>query len=144
MLAGDFNINLLHFEQNKMIQNFPNLMFQIGLVSATNKPTRVTKETISAEMLTANISEHFPIIYAFKSKMKLDIHKTLFLYKRFINENRIKTVKSRLHEISWEIIKGIKDPNKSYKKFIAILTSKYDEFFSKSRIKVRHDKNLTP
>ena len=39
--------------------------------------------------------------------------------------------------------KSIKDPNESYKKFIAILTSVNDEFAPKSRIKVRHNKNTT-
>ena len=47
-LAGDFNIKLLHFEQNKKVQNFINLTFRYGLVSTTNKPTRITKDTISA------------------------------------------------------------------------------------------------
>ena len=49
-------------------------------------------------------SDHFPIIYAFKLKTKLDISKTQFLCKRIINENLIKTFKSRLHETWWEII----------------------------------------
>ena len=40
--------------------------------------------------------------------------------------------------------KSIKYPNESYKKFIAILTSVYDEFAPKSQIKVRHNKNTTP
>ena len=135
-------------------------MFQIGLVPTTNKPTRVTKETISAidhiitnsvinnefknEILKADISEHFPIIYGFKLKTKLDIPKTQFLYKRIINENPIKAFKSRLHKILWEIVKSIKDQNDSCKKFIAILTSFYEEFFSKSWIKVRRNKNSTP
>ena len=48
LVAGDFNINLLHFEQNKKVQNFINLMFQFGLVAATNKLIRITKDTISA------------------------------------------------------------------------------------------------
>ena len=42
ILAGDFNINVLNFEQNKNFQNFFNLMFQFGLVPTINKPTRVT------------------------------------------------------------------------------------------------------
>ena len=61
--------------------------FQFGLVLTTNKPTRITKDTISAidhiitnefktAILTADISDHFPIIYAFKLKEKLDIPKT--------------------------------------------------------------------
>ena len=48
ILAGDFNINVLDFEQNKKVQNFVNLMFQFGLVPTINKPTRVTNKTISA------------------------------------------------------------------------------------------------
>ena len=45
---GDFNINLLYFEQKKKFQNFTNLILQFGLVSTTNEPTRVTKDAISA------------------------------------------------------------------------------------------------
>ena len=76
-MAGDFQINLLYFEQNKKVQNFINLMFQSGLVSTTNKLTRITKDTISAidhiitnsiinsefrtAILTADISDHFPL-----------------------------------------------------------------------------------
>ena len=84
-MAGDFNINLLHFEQNKKVQNFINLMFQFGLVPTTSKP-KVTKDTISAidhiiansiinnefktAILTADISDHFPIISAFKGNVQ--------------------------------------------------------------------------
>ena len=85
ILAGDFNINVLDFEQNKKVQNFINLMFQFGLVPTINKPTRVTNKTISAVdhiitnsiynnefktgIVKTDISDHFPIIYAFKLKV---------------------------------------------------------------------------
>ena len=57
-------------------------MFQFRLVPTTNKLTRITKDTISAidhitnsiiknEFKAADISYHFPIIYAFKLKMNL-------------------------------------------------------------------------
>ena len=48
ILAGDFNINVLDFEQNKKIQNFLNLIFQFVLVPTINKPNRVTNKTIFA------------------------------------------------------------------------------------------------
>ena len=54
------------------------------------------------QKITAVVSDHFPIIYAFKLKAKLDIPKTQFLYKRIINENLIKAFTSRLHEFSWK------------------------------------------
>ena len=75
LLAGDLNINLLYLEHNKKFQNFIKLMFQFGLLPATNKPTRIIKETISTlyhmmtntiinkklqtAILTADISDHF-------------------------------------------------------------------------------------
>ena len=46
ILAGNFDINVLEFEQNKKVQNFFNLMFQFGLVPTINKPTKVTSKTI--------------------------------------------------------------------------------------------------
>ena len=114
-------------------------LFQFGLVPTINKPIKITKDMIFAIdhiiansimnnkcktlILTANISDHFPIIYAFKLRTKLGISKTQFLYKRIINENLIKAFTSRLHEISWEILKSIKDPNELYKEFTAILAS---------------------
>ena len=52
------------------------------MVPTTNKPTGITKDTISAidhitnsiisnELKTVDISDHFPIIFAFKLKMNL-------------------------------------------------------------------------
>ena len=136
-------------------------MFQFELVPTTNKPTKITKDKISSidhtianstinnifktVILIADISDHSPVMYAFKLKTKLDISKTQFLYKHMINENLIKASTPRLNKIWWEIIKSIKDPNESCKKFIAILTSVYNEFFPKSlRHKVRHNKSSTP
>ena len=67
-------------------------MFQVGLVPTTNEPTRITKEFLlyiitnsitynefKTTILAADIPDHFPIIYAFKLKTKLDIPKAQFL-----------------------------------------------------------------
>ena len=40
LITGDFNINLLDYENNKKVQSFVNLMFCCGMV---NKLTRFTK-----------------------------------------------------------------------------------------------------
>ena len=82
VLVGDFNINVLGFNENKMVQNFLNLMFRHGLIPTVNKPTRVTRKTttaidhiitnsiINAEFKTGivktDISDHFPIFFIFK------------------------------------------------------------------------------
>ena len=48
VLVGDFNINVLDFNESKMVQNFVNLMFRHGLIPTINKPTRVTRNTATA------------------------------------------------------------------------------------------------
>ena len=48
ILIGDFNINLLDFDKNKIFQSFVNLMFQFGMISTINKPTRVARHTATA------------------------------------------------------------------------------------------------
>ena len=119
-------------------------MFQFRLLPTTNKPTRITKDTISAidhiiinsiinsefkiAILAGDISDYFPIIYAIELKVKRNISKTQFLYKRIINENLIKAFKRILHEVSWEVIRNIEDAIESYRKFTTMLTSIYDNF----------------
>ena len=87
ILAGDFNINMLDFEQNKKVQNFVNSMFQFGLVPTINKPTSVTNKTISAidhiitnsifnndfktAIIRTDISDHFPITNTFFYKQPI-------------------------------------------------------------------------
>ena len=81
-MVGDFNINILDFNESKIVQNFVNLMFRHGLIPTINKPTCVTKDTateihhiitnsvINAEFKTGivktDISDHFPIFLIFK------------------------------------------------------------------------------
>ena len=77
IMAGDFNMNLLDFEQNKKVQNFFNIMFGHCMMPVINKLTRVTKNTAIAidhvfvnsvtttkfktGMIKSDISDHFPI-----------------------------------------------------------------------------------
>ena len=87
LITGDFNINLLDFENNKKVQSFINLMFRYGIVPVINKLTRVTKYTataidhmftnfiinteIKSAIIKADISDHFPIQYFLLLKSKL-------------------------------------------------------------------------
>ena len=130
ILAGDFNINVLDFEQNKKVQNFVSLMFQFGLVPTINKPTRVTNKTISAidhiitnsiynndfktGIIKTDISDHFPVIYAFKlrsSTSSENQQKNRYMHTRIINESSKATFKRRLCETSWDAVKGLDKPN---------------------------------
>ena len=40
VLAGDFYLNVLDFEDNKKVQNFINFTFRYGMIPTINKTTR--------------------------------------------------------------------------------------------------------
>ena len=48
ILAGDFNINVLDYEQSKKVQSFFNLMYQYNMIPTINKPTRIRKNSATA------------------------------------------------------------------------------------------------
>ena len=48
IFTGDLNINVLDYESNKKVQNFLSSMLQYNIISAINKTTRVTKNTVTA------------------------------------------------------------------------------------------------
>ena len=48
ILVGDFNINVLEFENNKKIEKFLNRIFSHNMVPTINKSTSVTRNTATA------------------------------------------------------------------------------------------------
>ena len=160
VLVGDFNINVLDFNESKMVQNFVNLMFRHGLIPTINKPTRVTRNTataidhiitnsvINAEFKTGiiktDISDHFPIFFIFKCVVDSTEAREEFIYKRNYSSNSIETFKQKLREVNWNEVKQSNNANESYAKFSEICTSLYEECFPKFKIKLNQRKNLSP
>ena len=48
ILAGDFNINILDYEQNKKVQTFFHMMYRYNMVPTINKPTTIGKNLATA------------------------------------------------------------------------------------------------
>ena len=82
-IAGDFNLNLLDHNTNRVVHNFLILIYQNGVIPTINKPTRVTRKTATAidHILTnsfvdrvfktvifkSNISDHFQYVSYLKT-----------------------------------------------------------------------------
>ena len=112
-MVGDFNINVLDFNESKMVQN---LMFRHGLIPTINKTTRVTKNTaatidhiithsvINAKFKTgivkADISDHFLIFFIFKCVVDSAEAREEFIYKRNYSSNSRETFKQKLREVN--------------------------------------------
>ena len=96
-MAGDFNMNLLDFEQNKKVQKFLNIMFRHSWMPVINKPTRVTKNAATAidhifinsvtttkfkpGNIKSDISDHFPIFVVVDYNIHIKETKESFIFR---------------------------------------------------------------
>ena len=110
ILAGDFNINALDYEQNKKVQSFFNLMYRYNMIPTINKPTRVGKKSATAidhiiancivdcqfktAILKTDVTDHFPIAMALKTDEPVhQSQKVQNAHKRNYDEKAIESFK---------------------------------------------------
>ena len=156
IMAGDFNMNLLDFEQNNKVQNVLNIMFGHSMMPVINKPTRVTKNAATAidhifinsvtttkfktGIIKSDISDHFPIFFVADYNIHIKETKKRFIFRRNLSDISVEKFKYKLHTVSWDSTTNCLDTNKAYDNFIEIFSSLYDEFFPKEKIKLKPQK----
>ena len=137
ILASDFNMNLLAFEQNKKVQNFLNIISHHSMMPVINKPTRVTKNTATAvdhifinsvtttksktRIIKSNILDHFPIFFVADYNIHLKETKERFIFRRDLSDISVENFKYKLCTVRWDSITNSSDTNKAYGNFIEIL-----------------------
>ena len=120
IMAGDFNMNLPDFEQNKKVQNFLNIMFGHSMMPVINKPTRVTKNTTTAidhifinsvittkfktGIIKSDISDHFPIFFVADYSIHIKETKERFIFRRDLSDISVEKFKCKLRTVSWDSI----------------------------------------
>ena len=160
IMAGDFNMNLLDFEQNKKVQNFLDMMFGHSMMPVINKPTRVTKNTTTAidhifdnsvtttkfktGIIKSDISDLFPIFFLADYNIHIKETKERFIFRCDLSDNSGGKFKYKLGTVSWESITNSSDTNKAYDNFIEIFSSLYDECFPKKKTKLKPQKYDNP
>ena len=161
-LAGDFNINVLDYENNKKVQNFVNPMFEFSTIPTINKPTRVTSYTATAidniitnsildkdfksAIIKTDLSDHFPVIFVIKLETKFSPNNQVdqFIFRRDFNENTPTLFKQNLFETSWDSVKKIDDSNESYNKLLEIFSSLYEKYFPLTKVKLKPKRKNSP
>ena len=160
IVAGDFNMNLLDFEQNKKVQYFLNIMFGHSMMPVINKLTRVTKNTATAidhifinsvtttkfktGIIKSDFSDRFPIFFVADCNIHIKETKERFLFRRDLSDISGEKFKYKLRTVSWDIITNSSDTNKAYDNFIEIFSSLYDECSPKKKIKLKPQKYNNP
>ena len=151
IIAGNFNMNLLDFEQNKEVQNFLKIMFEHSMMPVINKPTtRVTKNTATAidhifinsvtttkfktGIVKLDISDHFPIFLVADYNIHIKETKGSFIFRRDFSDISVEKFKYKLPTVSWDSIANSSDTNKTYDDFINNFGSLY-EIYEKTEMK---------
>ena len=135
-------------------------MFRCGVVPEINKPTRVTRYTatvidhmltnsiikieIKSAIIKADISDHFPILFATKVKPDVNIKTEQHILKRNISDQSIKKFKQKFRDVTWDDIKIFDSVIHSYDRFLQIFLSPYNECFPKIKIKLKPQKDFRP
>ena len=157
ILAGDFNINALDYEQNKEGQSFFNLIYQCNMIPTINKPTRVGKNSATAidhiipnciagsqfktAILKTVVTDPFPIAMALKTDGPVyQSQKVQNVHKRNYDEKAIESFKQQLREIDWQSLKKMRGSQNIFEKFIFV----GDNFFPKSKITYKKKKFSQP
>ena len=105
LMVGDLNINSFDYDNNTLVKNFFNLIFQSGFLPLIQRAIRVTRTTATATdhiitnailestmhsvIIKANISDHFPIFAIFENccNKNKNYEKEKITKRDFSNEN---------------------------------------------------------
>ena len=116
IMADDFNMNLLDFEQNKKVQNFLNIIFGHSVMPVINKPTLVTKNTATAidhifinsvtttkfntGIIKSDISDHFPIFFVADYNIHIKETKERFIFRYDLSDISVEKFKYKLRTVT--------------------------------------------
>ena len=142
LLMGDFNINLLNIESDKLVSNFYNLMTSCYFVPFILQPNRIAKksktlidnifmnsleyDTFSGN-LTTQISDHLPQFLILKNFHRKYTNKSQVVYKRsykFYNEDEFK---KDLLNVNWDETFNNTNADASFDTFLFIINKLLDE-----------------
>ena len=102
IMGGNFNMNLLDFEQDKRVQHFLNIMFGHSMMPVINKPIQVNNNTATdidhifissvtttkfkTGIIKTDISDNFPIFFVADYDIHIRETKERFIYRRYLSD----------------------------------------------------------
>ena len=148
-IVFDTNLNLIDYETNIKVENCLNLLVQKNFISFINKPTRVSRSNATkidhintnhflnnkmhSGIITADISDHFPIFLISKDLMLDSSHEPIHITKWEINDKSIAYFKILLSIVDWKHLLMENSPNNAYNEFFRIFLGLYNEAFPKQK-----------
>ena len=154
MLIGDYNIDLLKFQQHDKTSEFLNTIFSHTFYPLITKPTRISDHSatlidnifcndISKEnicgLLNTDISDHMPFFSFLQScsneKHQIPIEK----YERIINDQGLRYFREKIDNLDWTPVLLEQNPDTAYNLFRASIKTDYNEAFPIRLIKIKNN-----
>ena len=161
-IVGDFNIDLLQFQQHEQTNDFLELSLSFGLLPMITKPTRITPNSATlidhiwvrnksdvhqAGIILSHISDHYPTFYvthAHSANKKAQPFKT-----RKINKETQQSFKKLLETADFSNVVGEEDPKVAFDNFFSIYNNSAELAFPEITVKPKkstfaHSPWMTP
>jgi len=140
VMIGDFNIDLLKFQNHVGTSNFVNMLFSFGIIPLINRPSRITQfsatlidniftndiyDKLNSGLIISDISDHLPIFTILGSSgQNKDTCTKKQILKRDLSENALAALATALQNHDWNTVLNSDDVNVAYENFIGTF-SKY-------------------
>jgi hypothetical protein len=149
-ILGDYNINLLKYENHSETNNFLNLMFEHHYFPLINRPTRFSAygstlidniftncmdDKFSTGCIISDISDHLPVYAILNNLIEMHIHikktKYISVSNRPIHDENLKKLEDKLVHTNWNLydddIKTKSDFEEKYTNFTDMLNQIYND-----------------
>ena len=161
-LMGDFNLDLLRYDQHSATQEFVDSLFSHMFIPLITRPTRITSHTATLidniftnsfanlqntqrGIILNDISDHLPV-FAFCNNVSVPCKKSdKSLYKRDFGEENLTNFHTSLSQVDWSNVVVGQDPNIQFNAFASEYNTHFEECFPHRKIKLnRSNKSMTP
>ena len=142
ILCGDFNINLLNYEDHTQTNDFLNSLIASSFLPAISLPSRITEKSASlidnifsnklrgvqeGGLLFSSISDHLPVfsLNICQEKVKEKREESF----RNLSRKNVNIFKNKLSQEDWSPIITDSNPESAFEKFSGIIQDNFDSSF---------------
>lgn len=142
-ICGDYNIDLLHCEEQAESKYFIDQMFSSGLYPLITRPTRVTSTTASiidnifcselcrnkmCGIVLSDATDHMPIFVLCDNSTYAVINDDpTYKYNRTLDEDSLNKFKHDLNYANWDTVMNESNPDLAFSRFMQILNNTYND-----------------
>ena len=142
-ICGDFNIDLLHCEEQTESKHFLDQMFSSGLYPLITRPTRITATTATiidnifcSELcrnkmcgtVISDATDHMPIfVLCDNSNYVANNNDPKVKYNRTLDDEALSKLEQELSHTNWETVLNEWNPNFAYLQFMQIQSNTHND-----------------